>query len=201
MLQTVRQPGDFTPSLDPSRHISMLALSSTVARLSSGLLSDYMSSPNRAASNLPNPIIPNPFFIPRLRSIPNIIRTDSMATRMVFDWHNSCWNWIRRDIHSCTNCCQRCLGNWRIRKKLGNSHFHPRYPTPAMELIIALGAIIFGLLYARVYDVHSPPPPATCHGRECWQDTILAAAWAGLLATILLGSIWWWSWRKRGWTV
>ena len=70
-----------------------------------------------------------------------------------------------------------------------------------MELIIAIGAIIFGVLYARVYDVHSPPPPATCQGRECWQDTILAAAWAGLLATILLGSIWWWSWRKRGWMV
>ena len=70
-----------------------------------------------------------------------------------------------------------------------------------MELIIALGAIIFGLLYARGYDAHSPPPPETCHGRECWQDTILAAAWAGVVATALLGSIWWWSWRKRGWTV
>lgn len=47
MLQTIRQSGNFTPSLDPSRHISMLALSNTVSRLASGILSDYLSSPNR----------------------------------------------------------------------------------------------------------------------------------------------------------
>jgi MFS family permease len=47
MLQSLRKSGDFTPSLDPSRHISILALSSTVSRLASGLVSDYMSSPNR----------------------------------------------------------------------------------------------------------------------------------------------------------
>jgi MFS family permease len=48
MLKTIRPSGDFSLSLDPSRHISMLALSSTVSRLLSGLLSDYISSPNRA---------------------------------------------------------------------------------------------------------------------------------------------------------
>jgi len=68
-------------------------------------------------------------------------------------------------------------------------------------LIIALGAVIFGLLYARVYDVHSPPPPDICVGRECWKDTLLAAGWAGLFATILLFGIWHWNWRKRGWVV
>jgi len=47
MLQTLRTGGDFSPSLDPSRHISILALSSTLSRLISGLLSDYMSSPSR----------------------------------------------------------------------------------------------------------------------------------------------------------
>lgn len=47
MLQTLRKSGDFSPSLDPSRHICVLALSSTVSRLASGLLSDYISSPNR----------------------------------------------------------------------------------------------------------------------------------------------------------
>src|SRR5271170_3293907 len=47
MLQTLRGSGDFTPSLDPSHHISMLALSSTVSRLAAGLVSDYVSSPHR----------------------------------------------------------------------------------------------------------------------------------------------------------
>lgn len=139
--------------------------------------------------------------MPCLRSLPDIVCADSMVTRMVFSRNYSRRNWIRRNLYSRTNCCQCCLGNWRIRKKLGNSHLHPRYPTSSMELIIAIGAIIFGLLYARVYDVHSPPPPATCQGRECWQDTILAGAWAGVLATVLLGSIWRWSWQKRGWVV
>jgi MFS family permease len=50
MLQTIRQGTDFTSSLDPSRHVSMLALSNTLSRLVSGLLSDYMSSPNRSQS-------------------------------------------------------------------------------------------------------------------------------------------------------
>ena len=48
MLRTIQRNGDFSPSLDPSRHISMLALSSTVSRLASGLVSDYISSPSRA---------------------------------------------------------------------------------------------------------------------------------------------------------
>jgi len=48
MLQTIREASDFTPTLDPSRHISMLALSSTISRLVSGLLSDYVSSPHRS---------------------------------------------------------------------------------------------------------------------------------------------------------
>ena len=47
MLQTIRPGGEYVPSLDASRHISMLALSSTVSRLGSGLISDYIASPNR----------------------------------------------------------------------------------------------------------------------------------------------------------
>src|ERR1700721_1518912 len=55
MLQTLRQSGDFTPSLDPSRHVSMFSFMNTITRLISGLLSDYMSSPNRKtpASRIP----------------------------------------------------------------------------------------------------------------------------------------------------
>ena len=55
MLQTIRDSGDFTPSLNTSRQISILALSSTVSRLVSGLVSDYVSSPNRRhpASRMP----------------------------------------------------------------------------------------------------------------------------------------------------
>jgi MFS family permease len=45
MLRSLQNTGDFMPSLDPSKHISILALSSTLSRLSSGFLSDYMSSP------------------------------------------------------------------------------------------------------------------------------------------------------------
>jgi len=67
--------------------------------------------------------------------------------------------------------------------------------------MIALGAIIFGLLYAKVYDLHSPLPPAICEGRECWKATILAAAWSGLGAIALLWFIWRHSWNKRGWVV
>jgi MFS family permease len=51
MLQTIRRTGDFTPSLDPSRHISILSLSSTISRLASGFISDYLSSPNRSRPN------------------------------------------------------------------------------------------------------------------------------------------------------
>jgi len=68
-------------------------------------------------------------------------------------------------------------------------------------LIVALGAVIFGLLYAKVYDGHSPAPPDICVGRDCWKDTILAAGWAGLFATILLFGIWRWNWQRRGWVV
>jgi MFS family permease len=55
MLQTLRSRGEIITSLDPSRHISMLALSNTISRLASGLISDYMASPNRArpASRIP----------------------------------------------------------------------------------------------------------------------------------------------------
>lgn len=68
-------------------------------------------------------------------------------------------------------------------------------------LIVALGAIIFGLLYARDYDLHSPAPPAVCLGRECWKSTILSAAWSGLIAITLLWYIWRRNWERRGWLV
>lgn len=58
MLQTLRQSGEFTPSLDPSRHISLLALSNTITRLASGLISDYESSSNRT-----HPISRIPFLL------------------------------------------------------------------------------------------------------------------------------------------
>ena len=48
MLHTVRGNGDFSPALDPSHHVSMLALSNTISRLAAGLISDYISSPYRA---------------------------------------------------------------------------------------------------------------------------------------------------------
>lgn len=82
----------------------------------------------------------------------------------------------------------------------------PSFMLPTIQrilifFVLALGAVIFGLFYARVYDLHSPPPPAICEGRECWRDAFLAAAWTGLIATVLLGCIWWMGWRKRGWIV
>ena len=64
------------------------------------------------------------------------------------------------------------------------SQFHP-FPALA-NLSLALGAIIFGLLYAHIYDIHSPAAPEICQGRECWSTAILTAGWAGLGATGLL---------------
>jgi MFS family permease len=58
MLQSIQQKRDFSSSLDPSRHISILALSSTVSRLASGLVSDYISSPTRA-----HPVSRIPLFV------------------------------------------------------------------------------------------------------------------------------------------
>lgn len=57
MLQTVRGEGDFTPSLDPSHHISMFAFSNTVSRLAAGVISDYVSSSHRARPSSRIPLL------------------------------------------------------------------------------------------------------------------------------------------------
>jgi MFS family permease len=53
MLQTLREPDDFSPSLDPSRHVSIFALANTLTRLVAGFLSDYMSSRDHPISRIP----------------------------------------------------------------------------------------------------------------------------------------------------
>ena len=57
MLQTLRRSGDFTPFLDPSKHISIFALSSTVSRLASGYISDYISSQHRERPRSRMPVV------------------------------------------------------------------------------------------------------------------------------------------------
>lgn len=47
MLQTLHPSTTPLPTLDPSRHISLLSLSSTLSRLTVGFLSDYLSSHTR----------------------------------------------------------------------------------------------------------------------------------------------------------
>src|SRR5947207_15915201 len=53
MLQTIRQTGDFSPSLEPSRHFSIFSLTNTLTRLLSGFLSDYLSNREQPISRIP----------------------------------------------------------------------------------------------------------------------------------------------------
>ena len=153
------------------------------------------------ATNITNSLTPGNFSLPGLRIVYACVLSNLLAPGMVLCRQRLGWFQLRRNIYTCTDCCQCCLGNRWLWTKLGRPYLDSGYISTAFgQLMIALGAVIFGLLYARVYDVHSPPPPAICEGRECWQDTIVAAGWAGFVATMLLG-LTWWSWRKRGWTV
>ena len=204
MLQTLRE--DFTSSLDPSRHISLLALSSTISRLASGLLSDYMSSPNRRhpISRIPLLVLLSTlhfsaFFILAYAPISWVRQWFSVGSILVGTSYGGIFT-LAPTVVSVVWGVGGFGRNWGILTFTPGTLSSDLTSLVWTRLMIALGAVIFGLLYARIYDVHSPAPPGICAGRECWKTTALSAGWACLFATLLLLFVWH-KWQRRGWMV
>ena len=201
MLQALRKSGDFNSSLDPSRHISTLALSSTMGRLAAGLISDYISLPSRQF-----PVSRMPLFL--LLVLFHVLALFLLSYAPI-SWLRS-WFSIGSILIGMSYGGIFTLAPTIVSIVWGIGGFGRNWGiltcTPGISmptniiLIIALGAIIFGLLYAYVYDLHSPSPPAVCNGRKCWQLTLVSAGWGGLIAMVIFLLVWQ-NWRKREWII
>lgn len=181
----------------PATHVSLIALTSTIARLAAGLVSDYLAPP------LPTRLPPQP---PRTRPVLSrmiILFTFSLIMLLGFLLvttgfiyaHPSAF-WLVSSSVGAGYGAVFCLAPTIVSVVWGTKNFGTNWGI--VTITPALGAVLFGSAFAGEFDGHASE--GVCTGAECarWSFAAMAAS----VGVALAGWIWAWKgkggWRARG---
>lgn len=198
LIHTLYPPGTKPPSINlPATHVSIVALTSTVARLATGALSDLFApnpSPNhhhpqqnRHLCTLPRPslllLATIIFSIGQLLLATPLISTHppllTLVTALVGLGYGAVFS-LTPILISVVWGVHNFGTNWGI-----------------VAMVPAAGAAVWGAIYSAVYSAATAPRQEECFGRDCYVPTFAAMAVASWCAIALWG-VAWRRWRTRG---
>lgn len=192
IIQSLYPPSTASAHIDPANHISIIATTSTIARISIGILSDYL-----APSINPPLTQSSRSFRPRCSRITLLIAT-------------SCLLLIAHLLLTFTPLRFLTSYFWLISALVGAGYGAVFTIAPTIVSVVwgtenfgtnwgivittpAVGATVYGLLYARVYDDHAGVD-GKCWGGECYRGAFGVMA----VGTVVAVAGWLWAWKGRG---
>ncbi|KAL7266105.1 putative monocarboxylate transporter mch1 [Rhizina undulata] len=191
LIQTLYPPAtsstSFKDPIDPATHVSIVALTSTAARILAGTLSDYLAP---SSSNISS----HRFACSRmcllfLFSIIMLLGQLFVASGAV-EQHGERF-WLVSSSIGAGYGAVFCLAPTVVSVVWGTENFGTNWGIVTMTP--ALGATLFGLVWAAGYDQNAGND-GVCWGRKCYQGSF--AVMAGSVCLAVLG--WLWAWRGRG---
>lgn len=208
IIQTLTPPSyplhSQPPAGSPSTHVSTIALTSTVARLLTGSLSDLFAAPatHQYLYSLDNP---NRLPIPRVNglTLSRLIFLLPSALLLSFGFlllASPLPLQYPQLFHISTTLVGFGYGATFslipiiISVVWGVENFGTNWGIVAMAP--AAGASVWGLIYSRAYDAESSPD-GQCHGWKCygfWTVGCTISVWIAIIAWAIA----WRSWRRRG---
>ena len=210
IIQTLYPPGSTIPSLNSAAtHVSVLALTSTIARVLAGILADLLSPvapPNPQYRALtPSREESNPFetYTPRSRfTVSRVTLLLSTPVMLFFSFiflllpiipeHPTLFPFVTAVI-GLVNGASFSLTPIVISVVWGVQNFATNWGVVAM--MPALGAALWSIIYSVDFQAHVGED-GQCFGNACWAGAIGGMAGAAVLA----GLSWTWAgWGKGGW--
>lgn len=203
LIQTLYPPNAPPhPSVSPTFHVSIVAFTSTVARLIAGTLSDYLAPPlpvpTTEAERLNNLSPPTKrlscsrvnllLFFAAIMSLGQVL----VASGYVDQNGPKFW-WVSASI-GCGYGAVFTLAPTAVSVVWGTENFGTNWGI--VTVTPALGASVFGLLFANGYDraAGGQKWDGMCYGTECYRDSFMAMAVAVWIAC----GLWLWAWRGKG---
>lgn len=210
LIHTVYPPATNPPNNNsPAVHVSIVALTSTIARLATGTLADLAgpskpsdetpvwsrSRARRGPITLPRPVIlivsAGLFSIGQILLATPLVQTHPLTltlnTALVGFGYGAIFS-LTPMIISVVWGVENFGTNWGI-----------------VATMPAIGAALWGVIYSAVYSAGRDKQPNTlgegkgqeCYGSQCYQSTFAAMAVASWIA-IVLWILAWRGWRRRG---
>lgn len=201
LIQTLYPPqtalGSVNP-VDPATHVSIVALTSTAARISAGLLGDWLASdPSTSENGIP---APHKFNCPRMALLflsALVMCSGQLFVALGFVQEHGERFWVVSSFIGAGYGAVFCLAPTIVSVVWGIENFGTNWGIIAMTP--ALGATVFGLIFAQGYDSHAGKG-GFCWGQECYKNSFVVMVGSVLLA--LVGWAWCWrgigGWKSRG---
>lgn len=202
LIQTLYPPqtalGRVNP-VDPATHVSIVALTSTAARISAGLLGDWLapSDPTMTDNGVP---APRKFSCSRMTLLflsALLMCFGQLFIALGFVQEHGERFWVVSSFIGAGYGAVFCLAPTVVSVVWGTENFGTNWGIVTMTP--ALGATVFGLIFAQGYDSHAGKG-GFCWGQECYENSFVVMAGSVLLA--LVGWAWCWKgvggWSSRG---
>jgi len=206
----------YPPTLDSSAiptsaatHVSIVAFTSTVARIVFGLLTDFLAPPSlghhyQSASNSLSSLPPKKrFSVSRivfllLSAVLLILGQVLLASGFIQN-HGERF-WIVSTLIGSGYGALFSLTPLIITVIWGVENFGTNWGIVAM--VPAAGATVWGIIYSTVYQKgaensvvsHDEADELLCYGKQCYETTF----WAMALSVSIGCGLWMWAWKGRG---
>lgn len=168
------------PGADPTPHVSMIALTSTLARIGSGLLSDWCGAAGYSRMWLL-------IACTLLMACGHLFVASGVLQR--HDGHSDGTRWfyaVSGTVGLSYGAIFTLLPTI-VSVIYGVENFGTNWGLLAPTA--ALGAVVYGLIYAGVYD-HAAGADGLCRGVHCYQATFLSSGTSVLLAVMVWIFLW-----------
>jgi hypothetical protein len=180
--------------IDPATHVSIVAATSTIARIVAGSLSDYLAPPV-PTSHAPTPPPPRKF--PRcsrmylLFSFALLMLLGNLYVAVGHVQEAGDKFWIVSSSIGAGYGAVFCLAPTVVSVVWGTENFGTNWGIITMTP--ALGATVFGVIFAAGYDAHANKA-GLCWGQECYSGAFWTMS--GSVALAIVG--WCVAWRGIG---
>lgn len=207
VIGTLYKPGE-EPTTSPATHVSIVALMSTVARLLTGTLTDFL-----APTHVPNQHRRGPSSITSsLASLPSLEPKRFTLSRVVFLLAFAVLNALGQILLASGVIQNHGESFWVVSALIGAGYGAVFSLTPIIISVVwgvenfgtnwgivammpAGGAAVWGIVYSAVYE-NAASKGGMCYGTGCYAPTF----WAMAISVLIACGLWAWAWRGPfGW--
>lgn len=191
LVLSLTPPTTTSVHIDPATHVSLIAVSSTAGRIIAGVISDYLAPPSSHTVRSSRPHCSRIVFL--LFSGAIFLMAHLLLASGYIQLHPSKF-WIISSSIGAGYGATFTLAPTVVSVVWGTENFGTNWGMVCMTP--ALGATVYGVVYASVYDEHAGDD-GRCFGEGCYARAFGMMAMGTVVA--IVGWVYAWrTWKKRG---
>lgn len=192
LIKSLYPPSTASVHIDPATHVSIIATTSTLARILVGILSDYIGpSIHPPPVQLSSPFRPRCSRVILLIAVSCLLLTAHLLLAFTSLPFLTSYFWIISALVGSGYGAVFTLAPTIVSVVWGTENFGTNWGV--VMTTPAVGATAYGLLYAKLYDDHAGAD-GRCWGEECYRGAFGVMA----VGTVVAIVGWLWAWRGRG---